>query len=432
MILGEGFRETIGDRERQQHCLEECIKIARQEFNVQDLAYAATAWAKHIDALFGATLIHEAEAMAKNKPKSVWSVANAWRETGDFQAAERVILSALTNVKNADEALYLAKAAASHDNARVSEMCVEEAERLSKSADELLALAEFSFDSGVGDMRRFLDRALSISRNSEERERVSQGYRLWQKDEECASKIAPSGFRPEWFRRSVKSQPEFQSSASELFDWLRSVVTADTLELIAGADYGVAAEKHFLALQQICKDGLLPRQLDWHPREVLELTRWSRGENVNHYARALCCAILMITGGDEEELVKSGCVLIESSIQLGEEAVSKTSAFFAWIAQSVFIEDASEYDEEYEIDDRQQAQHAIATFSLLLLCLSAMKIEGMAPRTLLVLHSTEEQIVELSRLIYSSINSHVWKDLAQQLIPAEYPRFVGLREILEL
>src|SRR5262249_41371336 len=149
---------------------------------------------------------------------------------------------------------------------------------LARSAAEHLEIAEAAFDAGLGPdaVRAALERAEALAQGAE-RALVSSAYRQWLGDEEAARRLGPRGARPE---------------EAGLFDWLRARAGASALAHIAQADYGHGAAKHLAALQDICASGLVPRPLAWQPHEVLALTRWTRGADVDHLERALACTLL--------------------------------------------------------------------------------------------------------------------------------------------
>jgi hypothetical protein len=118
---------------------------------------------------------------------------------------------------------------------------------------------------------------------------------------------------------------------ARLFDLLRARVDEPTLLKIARADYGADVRHNFDALTYICRAGVLSRgPLPWHPGEVLELTRWSEGEDTDHLARALACTILCLGPGDSlaAEIASNGPILLESCLALGGPLPAACVEFF--------------------------------------------------------------------------------------------------------
>ena len=101
-------------------------------------------------------------------------------------------------------------------------------------------------------------------------------------------------------------QPRRNSLLARLADEIDSA----HLRAIAEADYGYDANDHYAALDGIRSQLSVPKPLEWVPREVLELIRWSRPENPGwkpgltgppgHLIRAFSCSALLSAGWDEE------------------------------------------------------------------------------------------------------------------------------------
>jgi len=120
---------------------------------------------------------------------------------------------------------------------------------------------------------------------------------------------------------------------------------------IAGADYGDDVELHLEQLRKIRDEQIILAPMLWHPREVLDLTRWdepakgdenSRTSDVivrPHVIRAFVCAVLtrmnaeplnsQLFDGEVDTIagLLDSLPLLEPSMQ--EEALH----FFAWRAQ---------------------------------------------------------------------------------------------------
>jgi hypothetical protein len=83
--------------------------------------------------------------------------------------------------------------------------------------------------------------------------------------------------------------------------------------------------------------GLVPRPLDWHPLEVLQLVRWSDGDATDHLARAFACTVLVIDETGDRPSGEGGestiAVLIESCRALGGEAPAALAELLAFAIQ---------------------------------------------------------------------------------------------------
>lgn len=93
----------------------------------------------------------------------------------------------------------------------------------------------------------------------------------------------------------------FPPDADSLLARCCDLAADDLLEEISQADYGIDASRHFAALKLIRDARAVPALLDWYPREVLELVRWSEPlddwsvptDLRRHAMRAFCCAALL-------------------------------------------------------------------------------------------------------------------------------------------
>jgi hypothetical protein len=153
----------------------------------------------------------------------------------------------------------------------------------------------------------------------------------------------------------------FHPDADELLRRISCHITDASLIDIAGADYGNDVEKHFFQLRLIRDQGLLNTPMRWHPREVLELIRWSEPEDPNwlpgvqgergHWMRAFACSCLLRAAGEpENEELQQGwnqtlIQLIDSLCFLKNEILYQpAAAFLAWL-----IPRASSDDGENEV-----------------------------------------------------------------------------------
>lgn len=131
----------------------------------------------------------------------------------------------------------------------------------------------------------------------------------------------------------------------DLFNMVCHQVDASMLEVIARADYGSSVEEHLAALNAI-KAGKEPSPLEWEPKEVLELTRWSEPEYAitksecrgarGHWMRLFSCAILIRAAaplededyflGEEDTIIQ----LVDSALALGPDASRAALRFLCW------------------------------------------------------------------------------------------------------
>ena len=345
-ILAAGYAETLADEAGRRRCLEAGIEGARRASNADDLCAVAEAWGRSVGRERGLALLHEAEATAANGSARPWTLANAWSRLGDVESVRRVLDRAQHEARSLDDTLHVAKAWACHRRPQDTLRALARARALATTSDDWLRIAETAFDSAAGDdvVRDALARAEVLATDDEARGRVSSGYRLWLRDEVSAARVGPRGVRPGRLRRPAATRLSgWDASASDLFDGLRACATVESLRRIAGADHGNDAEQHLLALRDLCDTGLVPSRLAWVPGEVVALTRWSQGEEVDHVARALCCTLRCLVP-DGAGLVVDGVILTDSCLALGRETGASAERFFAWLGSSVPVGDMTDAD----------------------------------------------------------------------------------------
>ena len=406
VLLGKGFLETLHDPGGMRRCLEAGRDGARSAEETCDIA---TAWAEHVDHGAAVALLLDAEGRGGARP---WTLANAWYALGDSSAVRRVLDAALEGAVSCDAALHVASAWASHRAPDQVRRALARAQKLATTAHDWLEIGESAFDAGLGDapVRLAVERAEAMSTDDDEKGRVSRAYRDWLHDEEAATRLGPRGVRPEALRRHVRTLPGWETSASDLFDWLRARATPEVLTHIAKADYGMDFDKHLAALRDICETGLVPRTLGWEPHEVLALTRWSTGENVDHLARALSCTLLCLPPDNMDDLVTNGAILAESCLALGPEASHLAERFFAWRSET-------EADVEDPEDDDVGPEQPVALLLLYLLRTAAVpddpRLEGLAK--MLTDHPTYE-LLNVAVWMEESLRADLWTDLVDRVL----------------
>ena len=136
---------------------------------------------------------------------------------------------------------------------------------------------------------------------------------------------------------------------------------ASDLCWIAEADHGRGASENERQLRRIAGSGEVPSPLEWHPREVLELTRWdelppSDGDDVfrrRHLLRAFACAALLRSYGDTRNhagyesgrevtalhLLGSVAVLVPALTHLDRDA----AALLTWVLPRLAVQDQEDH-----------------------------------------------------------------------------------------
>jgi hypothetical protein len=275
-------------------------------------------------------LLEEAEQLLGDRTDGAWALANAWRKLGDTGGEARVLDGAAARATRSYDALTIAKAWASHENPSGVDRALARARELAHTARDWLDVAEVAHDTGRGEtaVRAALERAVELAADDDTRANIARAFYRWLGDQQAADRVGARGVRPEALRGPVKRLDGWPASASALFDWLRERAGPKTLASIAEADYGIDFDKHLAALEDMCATGLVPRSMGWHPGEVVQLTRWREGENVDHLARALACVLVMMS--DDDATDSTIPVLVDSCIVLGPEARELGERFFAW------------------------------------------------------------------------------------------------------
>jgi hypothetical protein len=404
VLLSAGFVEALDDREGQRLCLETGRDSARASNNADDLCAIASAWVDAVDRDAGIALLVEAEAMARNGSADPWTLSNAWSAAGDAEGVRRVLSGALREARTCGAALHVVKAWGCHGHLDEARTALERAGGLATTTAEWLELAEVALDAGLERdlVRAAIAHAETLATDDDARGRVSRAYQLWMGDEAAAARVGPRGVQPEALRSRARNLPGWNASASGLFDWLRARVTPEELTHIAAADYGADLPKHLAALRDLCDTGVVPRSLPWEPHEVLALSRWSSGEKVNHRERALCCTLLTLAGGDLEELVTNGPILVESCLALGREACALAESFLAWKYETV----APGVDGDDDL--------AIATLLLVLLRTAS---DASDPRLVpLVAHLVESETGGLSRALADGMSADLWREIVTRIL----------------
>lgn len=140
----------------------------------------------------------------------------------------------------------------------------------------------------------------------------------------------------------------FQPDSDELLDELLPRIDDHMLREIAEADYGQDVEQHLSPLKRFRDSRELPI-LNWHPREVLELIRWSEPDDpawkpggqgkYGHLLRAFACATLLRSYAREDnschwDSFNETAIQLADSIQiLGGKLVPAGIRFTAWCAE---------------------------------------------------------------------------------------------------
>ena len=142
----------------------------------------------------------------------------------------------------------------------------------------------------------------------------------------------------------------FKPNADDLLDRLLPMIDDDMLREVAEADYGSDIDLHLAPLKHFRNERRVP-SLEWHPREVLELIRWSQPDEVGwkpgstgrrgHLLRAFACAALLKSYerpgniGTWNSFNETAIQLADSLQALDEKLVLDGITFFAWCIKNL-------------------------------------------------------------------------------------------------
>jgi hypothetical protein len=146
-------------------------------------------------------------------------------------------------------------------------------------------------------------------------------------------------------------EPSDRSLLDLVFDRVDDAMLAE----IAMCDYGHDVEIHLAALRQIRANNI-STPIQWHPGEVLELTRWTEWDSLsmqdqtisdrNHWMRLFACTVLIWASLEPENHEYSGAdwnhidgedstiiQLIDSALCLGVDVSISAVKFLSWRMQ---------------------------------------------------------------------------------------------------
>jgi hypothetical protein len=350
-VIAEAYALCGLEREAVLRCLNTGWEVAWAEADVENLGRLTKQWAH---------LVGRSEAVARwrrvEEAALAWDGLKGtiywWHALDEPEEGRRVRQLVLERATHSEEVLELVRYWDLYEKDSPGlDTALARAESLARTPSDWFGLASEALLYDRQLSRRALDRAAALPMEERLRVQVAEAYVAWFDDEAAAERLGPRGLRPEELRAPQVKLNGWEASASELFDWLRTRVSPAALAHIARADYGTSADKHLSALQWICGSGRVPVRLPWWPGEVVALTRWKKGEEVDHVGRALCCVLLLLAS-PEDDLFDTGPVLVESCLALGTEACARGEHFLAWF---------------HECADQEAGEAAAALFLMLLL-----------------------------------------------------------------
>ncbi|WP_433200220.1 hypothetical protein ACQP00_28375 [Dactylosporangium sp. CS-047395] len=109
-----------------------------------------------------------------------------------------------------------------------------------------------------------------------------------------------------------------------LRDWLRPRLTPAMLDDLARRDHGMQVDAHRAALRELLLVKHLPTELDWTPREVLELA----SHGAPPLVRLFACTVLVRAGALNPARIVAG--LVDEARALGPDAAAAAADFLTW------------------------------------------------------------------------------------------------------
>jgi hypothetical protein len=205
---------------------------------------------------------------------------------------------------------------------------------------------------------------------------------------------------------------------------------------IANADYGDDADIHLKALQQI-RANQISVPMQWHPGEVLELTRWTEPDNLNgedkaknkrgHWIRLFACTVLIWASLEPENYEYNGedwnhidgedstiIQFLDSALKLGEETSLAALQFLSWRMQSQL---------QRALRDEDFGNCPCYAVAMLLLCVSLNRCVGVPTGgnpeivsfLISVAHCNDEGF-PISREIGECLRSQKWQDTIHKIL----------------
>ncbi len=213
---------------------------------------------------------------------------------------------------------------------------------------------------------------------------------------------------------STSPLARLKPSAQPLFDLVFRRVDDSMLREIAEADYGFGVDEHLEALLAI-KHGQIPAPMEWEPKEVLELTRWSEPDEPDgtweptgergHWMRLWACAVLIRAAvepenefrflGEESTIIQ----LVASAMRLGPEAAQATLQFLAWHL-------------EYRVVEIEKSPYSAV--GALLLCVFLNRCDPETLHYLIAVAKAED--TDISGLFGEGQKSQTWHDITYSLL----------------
>jgi hypothetical protein len=218
-----------------------------------------------------------------------------------------------------------------------------------------------------------------------------------------------------------------EPSDRPLLDLIFEQVDDSMLAEIAIYDYGDDVAIHLAALHQIRANNI-PTPLQWHPREVLELTRWEEWNGLGkkeaistrkHWMRLFACAVLIWASLERENYEYRGeycdfiegedstiIQLIDSALDLGDDVSTAALKFLGWRMQCQI---------QRALIDEDFGDCPCYAIAMLLLCVSLDRCEPELVNFLIFMAYCNSEYIPISREIDCQL-SQKWRDKIDRIL----------------
>ncbi|WP_310483616.1 hypothetical protein [Chamaesiphon sp. VAR_48_metabat_403] len=220
-------------------------------------------------------------------------------------------------------------------------------------------------------------------------------------------------------------EPTDRSLLDLIFEHVDDAMLAE----IAMCDYGDDVEIHLAALLQI-RANKIPVPIQWHPGEVLCLTRWTEWDSLlqdraisdrNHWMRLFACAVLIWASlepenyegeeywdnieGEDSTIIQ----LLDSAVHLGDDVSISTLRFLAWRMQCQI---------ERALIDEDFGNCPCYAVAMLLLCVSLNQCKPEIISFLISMAYCNREYIPVSREIDECQRSQKWRDKIYHILLA--------------
>jgi hypothetical protein len=198
---------------------------------------------------------------------------------------------------------------------------------------------------------------------------------------------------------------------------------------IARADYGDDVNLHLERLHQI-RAGSIPAPLQWHPGEVLELTRWTEWDSLttpdgaiatrNHWLRLFACTVLIWASLEPENyeyndeywshVVGEDSTIIQfldSALELGDDVSIAAIEFLGWRMQCQM---------QRALLDEDFGNCPCYAVAMLLLCVSLNRCNPELVSFLISMAYCNSEYIPIFREIDECQLSQKWRDKIYRIL----------------